>query len=99
MHKSTKANFVTELDVKSTQITENEFDQIEKVIERAAQIEKKELNRINKLYQRYSSFNKPLGNGDTECLICKSNFGLLNVNPIICNSCLKVFNLFYFLKN
>lgn len=47
------------------------------------------MNRINKLYQRYSSFNKPLGNGDTECLICKSNFGLLNVNPIICNSCLK----------
>ena len=51
------------------------------------------MNRSTKLYNRYNSMNRPQGNGDTECLICNCNFGLLAANPRICNNCLKVIRL------
>lgn len=53
-------------------------------------IDQKEMSRISRLYQRYNSMNRPQGNGDTECLICNCNFGLLAANPRICSNCLKV---------
>ena len=74
----------------SNNISDNEYYEIEKVIQRAAMIDQKEMLRISRLYQRYNSMNKPQGNGDTECLICNCNFGLLAANPRICNNCLKV---------
>ena len=45
---------------------------------------------FSKLYQRYVSMNRPQGNGETTCLICNCNFGLLGATPRICNDCLKV---------
>ena len=44
---------------------------------------------FSKLYQRYVSMNRPQGNGETTCLICNCNFGLLGATPRICNDCLK----------
>jgi hypothetical protein len=44
-----------------TQISDNEYYEIEKVIQRAAMIEQKEISRITRLYQRYNTMNKPQG--------------------------------------
>ena len=72
-------------------ISEAEYNEIESVIKRASQIEKKELSRIGKLIERYKTLNKPLGDGNTHCLICNCNFGILAAgNSRICNHCLKV---------
>jgi flagellar motor protein MotB len=73
----------------SNSISDAEFMEIEQVLKRAAQIEQKELNRVDKLYKRYNSMNRPQGNGETTCLICNSNFGILGATPRICNDCLK----------
>jgi len=70
-------------------ITEAEFQEIEQVMMRAALIEQKEIDRISKLYQRYNSMNRPQGNGETTCLICNTNFGILSSTPRICSDCFK----------
>lgn len=33
--------------------------------------------------------NKPQGNGETTCIICNSNFGILGATPRICSFCIK----------
>jgi hypothetical protein len=71
-------------------ISDAEFMEIEQVLRRAAQIDQKEMSRVDKLYKRYNSMNRPQGNGETTCIICNSNFGILGATPRICNDCLKV---------
>ncbi len=72
----------------SSQISDMECLEIEKVLTRAAKIEKKELTRIKNLYDRWNLINKPLGNGKTNCFICNCNFGILESSPKICSDCL-----------
>jgi hypothetical protein len=70
-------------------ISDNEYIEIEKVLQRAKESQSKETDRINKLYQRYSKLNRPQGNGDTTCLICNCNFGIMGGTPRICAYCVK----------
>ena len=70
-------------------ISDAEFLEIERVMQRANMIEQKEVDRIGKLYQRYTCMNRPLGNGETNCYICNYSFGILSGSPRICNDCLK----------
>jgi len=70
-------------------ISDSEFLEIEQVMQRACMIEQKETDRINKLMHRYNQMNRPLGNGESTCLICNSNFGILGATPRICSDCLK----------
>ena len=70
-------------------ISDAEFIEIERVMQRASAIEQKESDRVQKLFTRYNSMNRPLGNGESSCYICNYAFGILSGSPRICNDCLK----------
>lgn len=79
----------TNLSNASSLISDLECIEIEQVLMRAARIEQKEMNRINNLYNRWNTINNPLGNGKLNCLVCNTNFGILESSPKICSDCLK----------
>ncbi|XP_071848646.1 double C2-like domain-containing protein beta isoform X3 [Apostichopus japonicus] len=63
---------------------------IQKVMERADTLENAEQERIGRLVERLENMKKnALGNGNTQCILCGDEFGLLGASPMTCHDCHK----------
>ena len=75
---------------KGDQLSEDEQEQIMRVIKRAEIVERNEMERVGRLVERVDNMKKnAIGNGSSQCILCGNEFGLLGASPTFCGDCKK----------
>ncbi|CAF0908393.1 unnamed protein product [Rotaria sordida] len=82
--------------VNNKSLTDEEIEEIEKVLKRAQRIEIVEEERIRKLIDHFDNIKKcATGNGSSQCVLCRDQYHLLNrsfnkcfhCHKSVCNKC------------
>jgi hypothetical protein len=73
-----------------TQLTVEEQEQITRVIQKAEMLENVEQERIGRLVEKVENMKKnTMGNGQSQCILCGDEFGLISGQPAFCADCRK----------
>ncbi|ELT93620.1 Rabphilin [Capitella teleta] len=72
------------------QLNCDEQECIMRVIKRAEMIDNLEMERVGRLVDRLENMKKnSIGNGNSQCVLCADEFGLLAASPTYCDDCKK----------
>ncbi|CAM1301594.1 DOC2B (predicted) [Pycnogonum litorale] len=75
---------------KQDSLNDVEQETIVQVIKRAEQIDNMEQERVGRLVEKLENMKKnAMGNGQSQCILCGDQFGLLRASSLPCNDCRK----------